>query len=256
MGLNISHLDTKDIYDIDGDLESFDDTYRLMALMIDLDYGITSRLQVGFSLPYFTGEIGKAEGSAIGDISANIQYGLLRNPEAFSAAVYLRLSYPSGIHDLKYQTTDDNELVQTSFTTGDPSFNLMPGLALKWHKENWAIEGCAEYVYTFADDIVVEYFLSENVKRDPGDGVNAYISGIYQVRDKFALFIDLSYISRPEGEIDSEDAEDETMSLSLGPRVLYHIISDTDLYLGAQYIMDGINTGAGVPLFIGVSTRF
>ncbi len=253
-----SYIDTREVYNLDGRLESSDDTCRLLDLRFDLGYGITPRLQAGMSLPYLSGETGEAEGAGIGDVSANIYYGLIPEPSAFSAALYLRLSYPSGNHNLEFEWNDEGEKVQTRFITGDPYYDLFPGLALKWQMKDWALEGSLEYVYTYPGEVQVKRgFKKESKDVDPGNGLNAYMSGIYQIKDKLALFLDLRYISRLESEIeDKDDPDDQTMSLSLGPRVLYHISPDNDLYLGTQYVLDGINTKAGLPLYMGIRARF
>jgi hypothetical protein len=256
IGLDASHLGAEDVYDLDGEVESFDGIYRFTALNITLDYGITSHWQTGIEIPYFHGKTGEAEGNAIGDVSANIHYMLTRRPKSFYAAIYLSASYPSGVHDPRYRTNSEGEIEQVNLVTGDPYFDLMPGVEFKWRIKNWAIEGWSEYAYRPAGKIYVQHFLTEEKDMDPGEGVDAFISGAYQVRDKLALCLDFSYLTRFEGEIDGEDAEDQMMAMIPGTRILYHIKPDSDLYFGLQYTAGGYNTASGIVYLFSIKSRF
>lgn len=256
MDAEVFSFSAQSVWDNHGDLVDAPGTYQLTQIGVQLKYGILDSLQLALDLPYLTGHIHQAEGSGFGDVAGEVGLRFLHRPELLETAALFRVSYPTGLHDHSHDIIN-TELVQTDWITGDPGWDLYPGLAAKLFRKNWALEGRGEYWFRLQGEVAQDVLLfSGTANLDPGDGFFLQAAGLYQVLDWLVLRAGVEYTSLAQDVLDHDKLGNDSQLLLAKPSVLIQFNREFDAYGGFGYTVLGKNTGYGFPWFFGIRARF
>ena len=256
MNAEVFSFSAQSVWDNHGDLVDTSGTYQVTKIGVQIKYGILDSLQLSLDLPYLTGHIHEAEGSGFGDVAGEVGLRFLHRPELLETAASFRVSYPTGLHDHSHDIINA-ELVQTDWITGDPGWDLYPGLAAKLFRKNWALEGRGEYWLRLQGEVAQDVLLfSGTANLDPGDGFFLQATGLYQVLDWLVLRAGVEYTSLAQDVLDGDRQDNGSQLLLAKPSVLIQFNREFDAYGGFGYTVWGKNTGYGFPWFFGIRARF
>jgi len=256
MNAEVFSFSAQSVWDNHGDLVDTSGTYQVTKIGVQIKYGILDSLQLALDLPYLTGHIHEAEGSGFGDVAGEVGLRFMHRPELLETAASFRVSYPTGLHDHSHDIINA-ELVQTDWITGDPGWDLYPGLAAKLFRKNWALEGRGEYWLRLQGEVAQDVLLfSGTANLDPGDGFFLQATGLYQVLDWLVLRAGVEYTSLAQDVLDGDRQDNGSQLLLAKPSVLIQFNREFDAYGGFGYTVWGKNTGYGFPWFFGIRARF
>jgi hypothetical protein len=247
---------TNQVFDDKSAVTDAPGDYRLWEWLVELKYGVLDSVQFAARLPYLTGQLGETKGDGFGDLAGEFSFRFLNRPDLIQAAGLLRVSYPTGLHDNGYDIFA-GRVVQTGWVTGDPGWDLYPGLSYKLIRPNWALEGRAEYWLRLSGPILQNVGVFQNtVNLDPGDGFYLRATGLYQAADKLALRLGAEFTSLGAGTLDGQRLNDQKQLLLLEPSALIQVNREADFFVGFGYTAWGRNTGSGFPWMFGFRSRF
>ena len=256
LDLSTSQFTTNQVFDNQSALVHAPGDYQLWNWLVELKYGIHDSVQFTAQLPYLTGRLDQAHGAGFGDLAGEFDFRFFNRPDRIQLAALFRVSSPTGLHD----HSDDiyaAQVVQTQWITGDPGWDLYPGLSAKLIRPNWALEGRAEYWIRLSGSVSQDVgAFSGDAQLDPGDGYYLLARAIYQAGDRVALRLGAEYTSLDSDLLDHERLHNRKEILLLEPSVLIQINREFDCFLGVGYTAGGRNTGYGFPWMAGVRSRF
>jgi len=254
--LSTSLFTTNQVYNDDNAVKAAPGDYQLWNWLVELKYGVLDSVQFAARLPYLSGRLDQAQGASFGDLAGEFSFRFLNRPDRIQAAGLLRASYPTGLHDFGNDRYA-GQMIQTGWITGDPGWDLYPGLSYKWIWPNWALEGRAEYWLRLSGPVEQNVGVYQNsLDLDPGDGFYLQATGIHQVADKLAVRLGAELTSLGPGTLQGERLHDQKQLLLIEPSALIQVNREFDFFLGVGYTAWGRNTGYGFPWMIGFRSRF
>ena len=253
----MSYISTKDGFNDDGKSKSVPMGYNLFSADLGIGWAPSKWMEIGASLPYYSGRESFAEGQNLGDLSA---YGLFRlfqskdlNKEL---AGQLRISFPTG-NPSRYLTIQDDIAVPENLTTGDPSVNFFPAILGRWTFGKFAVRGLAEYGLRESGDIKYGLEgLDETRNFKPGDSLLAEAELLFQLNTRFVLIGSLNYYQQTANELNHKSLHDTQEIFSFSPGIEFQLNRDYDLFLNAGIPIFGRNYANGYPLNGGLEGRF
>ena len=257
--VGLSYFDASRYFNADGESTAFEDSeeWRLLEVLIELDYGLAPWLKVGAGIPYFSGKEFEAEGENLGDL-----YGLARLRLVGNAAKTAELdfdfqaSFPTGDADLEMELKNKH-FYQENLRTGDPNVDLFFGLSGRYSWNKMAFRGGFLYGYRFAGEIKsgIEA-LEDTVEFDPGESLELNLEYLYQIQSWLAGSVGLDYQEQAANELDGESLEDDWSLWRIRPGVELQITPNMDLIVETAFPLSGQNAPVAYPIIVLWKNRF
>jgi len=254
--LSVTSLSSPAAFDRDGRQGSIDHTYNLFTTVLRLDYGVTDEWEVSICLPYQTGEIGGISGGAFRDPRVGTRLSAQLGPGYF-LTFGVQASAPIADNDYYFAPSDDGANVH-GLRAGDPGFSFYPEIESRLNLEASSLRLWARGIFTtpgqinfkFEDDPIKE------AEADLGDGWQVNLGAYFQLNDNWAAGLFVDYISIDQTTIDGHGLDDDLVTLTVQPRVVFQYSLELEAELEAGWIAAGRNSPAGFPLTLRIRSRF
>lgn len=242
--LGFSYFDAERYFDEDGKSQSLEEEqeWRILQAQLEMGYGFLNWLEAGAGIPYYSGEIFKAEGDNLGDLYGFARFKILANQEKTrELGLNFKASFPTGDADIKMRY-EKKQYFQENLRTGDPLLDFFVGPVGRLSFKNFALRAQAEYAYRMEGKIKYGLEGMENtVDFDPGEGWSANLDFLYQVLDKLVAQVSLDYYQQDANKLEGESLEDDWNLLQARAGIEIQFTPNYDLCLQAGIPISGKN---------------
>ncbi len=255
----LSYFDADRFFNADGESTAFADSddWRLLTVLIEMDYGLASWLEVGAGIPYYSGRQFSGEGDNLGDLFGFARFKLLENKaKTRELALDFKTSFPTGDSDIVMQL-ENKRFFQKNLRTGDPSMDFFFGLSGRWTYNKMAFRGGFAYGYRLEGEIKsgIEA-VEDTVKFDPGESFDAHFDYLYQIRSWLVGTIGLDYSEQAANKIAGQSQDDDWRLLRVRPGAELQITPNMDLAVEIALPLSGQNQPVAYPIIVTWKNRF
>jgi hypothetical protein len=224
---------------------------------LKVGYGVFKWWEFGAGIPYLSGQEIYAKDQSIGDLYLFNNFRLYQSKtKDKEIAATFRVSLPTGESD-RIMTIIDGEYFPQDIRTGDPSFDLYPGVLARWSYRNLALRANAEYGFRLSGKVKTGIeALERSATLDPGESLSAGADLLYQIHSKFVILAGISYFMQDANKLDGKGLGDAEYFLGFLPGLEFQPTPDFDVILKTSVPIAGKNYPNGYPIILGINARF